>query len=182
MLFECISFTHTNYLSISNNYWLKENKRKATIWQISHRLSLGIDHGRLSLSIPEHCLLCSYAACLLTCSSCSPTTDLEALEPRKKFNPCCLLTPPPPPLFPPPPSLWHKPRVRHVTPAPAVVICPWSGSMNPVGPLRCLSYLSVKTRRCWYRSADESRHGSKIIRRLELPCVYSFHSNLLTCK
>ncbi|XP_046704332.1 acetylcholinesterase collagenic tail peptide isoform X1 [Silurus meridionalis] len=36
--------------------------------------------------------------------------DLEALEPRKKFNPCCLLTPPPPPLFPPPLSLWHKPR------------------------------------------------------------------------
>ncbi|KAK2855035.1 hypothetical protein Q7C36_006904 [Tachysurus vachellii] len=39
--------------------------------------------------------------------------ELEALEPRRKFNPCCLLTPPPPPLFPPPPSLWHRPRSDH---------------------------------------------------------------------
>lgn len=93
---------------------------------------LCISLGRPSYFISEQCLLCSYAASLLTCSSCSPTTDLEALEPRKKFNPCCLLTPPPPPLFPPPPSLWHKPRVCHVTPAPAVAICPWIGSMNPV--------------------------------------------------
>ncbi|KAI2655465.1 Acetylcholinesterase collagenic tail peptide [Labeo rohita] len=35
-------------------------------------------------------------------------TDLQLLETRKKFNPCCLLSPPPPPLFPPPPSLWRQ--------------------------------------------------------------------------
>ncbi|XP_016336332.1 acetylcholinesterase collagenic tail peptide [Sinocyclocheilus anshuiensis] len=35
-------------------------------------------------------------------------TDLQLLETRKKFNPCCLLSPPPPPLFPPPHSLWRQ--------------------------------------------------------------------------
>ncbi|XP_076826855.1 uncharacterized protein colq [Brachyhypopomus gauderio] len=36
-------------------------------------------------------------------------TDLQALAPRKKLDPCCMLTPPPPPLIPPPPSLWRRP-------------------------------------------------------------------------
>lgn len=126
-------------------FLLEENQSVATIWQRSQflfgYLSAWQSQDRLSYPIPNHCLLCSYAACLLTCSSCSSTTDLEALEPRKKFNPCCLLTPPPPPLFPPPPSLWHKPWVRHVTPALALSL-EWFHEYCE--PLRCLSYLRVK--------------------------------------
>ncbi len=38
----------------------------------------------------------------------SPHLELQLLETRKKFNPCCLLSPPPPPLFPPPPSQWRQ--------------------------------------------------------------------------
>ncbi|XP_056618635.1 acetylcholinesterase collagenic tail peptide [Triplophysa dalaica] len=34
--------------------------------------------------------------------------DLQLLEARKIFNPCCLLTPPPPLFPPPPPSLWRR--------------------------------------------------------------------------
>ncbi|KAG9276692.1 acetylcholinesterase collagenic tail peptide isoform X2 [Astyanax mexicanus] len=71
--------------------------------------------------------------------------DLEALEPRKKFNPCCLLAPPPPPLFPPPPSLWRRPTNDEgsIWPGPGIKeeedhkettsTCP-VGPPGPVGP------------------------------------------------
>ncbi|XP_039550482.1 acetylcholinesterase collagenic tail peptide [Pimephales promelas] len=71
-------------------------------------------------------------------------TDLQLLETRKKFNPCCLLSPPPPPLFPPPPSLWRQGSLTEtgVTPKevnseekhnPTTHICS-PGPPGPAGP------------------------------------------------
>ncbi|XP_026140124.1 acetylcholinesterase collagenic tail peptide-like [Carassius auratus] len=53
-------------------------------------------------------LLCNVASISYMDNIFPLPTDLQLLETRKKFNPCCLLSPPPPPLFPPPPSLWRQ--------------------------------------------------------------------------
>lgn len=66
----------------------------------------------------------------------SPHLDLQLLETRKKFNPCCLLSPPPPPLFPPPPSLWRQSPLTE-TDVPPNVPCdptPHTCSPGPPGP------------------------------------------------